>query len=375
MFILGNMNKIVFLIIIIVACIILNGILFTHAKKSKGFKKKLLMFVISVVSVIPVVYGYLVTDFSDNGKEIISDNNTDSGSTDLIDNTESNPDNDIELNTSVFIKEIQGYDLYSIANANDLSESEIQISELDRNMTMIGSDEKGYSAEELIGCRICTLYLGEDGEECLFAGQYNENYHWNGQCLICAYKNGKLLYTTQDTYNDGRLIAYKRISYYSAKNKWMYTDRILTESGNNGDTWSYIYKDVIKKEYDADDLKEEQIYTPYEVRELLKDGLISHYHGRYVNHEPNDESGDAYQIKYENGVITEIYRGEFYDFHYITGFCIRINEDKTYTYMEGTFHDKNGKETFELVKTESIDEARFKDIISSQPFSREVLGY
>lgn len=69
---------------------------------------------------------------------------------------------------------------------------------------------KTYVAEELIDERVLLCYE-EDGCTVFFYGAFNENYHWNGSCLINKYRDGKLEFISYDAYDDGNLLAAKQV--------------------------------------------------------------------------------------------------------------------------------------------------------------------
>ena len=243
------------------------------------------------------------------------------------------------------------------------------------NTVFVDSKNVQFLSNELIGRKLCLYYKGASGEDCFWVGQYNSRYHWDGECCICAYKDGKLLYTTQDVYEDENVKEYVRFSYKLEKNKWYYSNKQVTNGKEYyGDTYAYTYADVKAKRYDTAIPQEEYLYTIAEVQDLLSDSLISHYKGGY-NSEQDwcDTSGSAYRFIIDKGQVKEIFKGTFFTNRYGTGHLIRIDDNNSITFIVGQFNDENGNSITGGTVERQIDYDELMIIIKDQPYMEEAM--
>ena len=67
-----------------------------------------------------------------------------------------------------------------------------------------------YTASELEGKKILCSYE-DNGQDVIFYGQYNENMHWDGNCLLNVYENDTLVATSYVVYEDGVTISYEQV--------------------------------------------------------------------------------------------------------------------------------------------------------------------
>ena len=91
---------------------------------------------------------------------------------------------------------------------------------------IVGSDSKTgkkYKTKNLINKKILVPYT-ENGQEVYFLGQYNENYHWDGNCTINVYKKNKLVLITNANYDDGELKNYRQV-LEGTNNTWIVSNR------------------------------------------------------------------------------------------------------------------------------------------------------
>ena len=113
----------------------------------------------------------------------------------------------------------------------------------------------------------------------------------------------------------------------------------------------------------------DDIYSTEELRNIVGEGLISHYKGFYdENQKWDDDSGNAYAIKYSAGKIHEIYKGTFFENSYGSGWLIRENDDGNYSYAVGSFHDENGIEIKDKLKISTLEESEFFILIHGEDF-------
>lgn len=270
-------------------------------------------------------------------------------------------------NNIISIVQVKGMETQTVTNIMDYRFSDNTIFVDDQNIE--------YYPNELVGRKLCLYYNGAEGNTCFFVGQFNEKLHWDGNCSICSYKEGKLFFTTDDLYYDDKLVHYNRISIYNGK--WLYTNKDVSHGiGISGDTYSYNFVEIKAKEYDISSPKEEYLYSVDDVREILKDELTSHYYGEYDEGQAwNDSDGGAYRILYDNGKITEIFTGTFINSSYRAGEFARVNEDGKIYYEVGIFKDEFGNKVQDQTSSRLMDYDEYKVLMRNQPFYDEaVLG-
>lgn len=339
----------------------------SYDKKNNPKKRKILSNIMSVALVVAtitlVLQGYYSVLDSENthnpGKNIISD--------------EHNP-----LIVTAHATEI-------IDEVDQTSNDSIRIMEVTKESVFEDISNNKLSADELVGRPICTYYKGKVGEVCIFIGKYDENYNWTGKCSICAYKDGELYYSTEDTYENGKAKSYRRASKSTSSDNWVITEKDVMENGQSfGDTYSYIYDSVSSKIDDVNiyndnlDYKPsvENIYTIDELYEIFKPHIVNHYYGKYDESGSwIDDTGAAYCVKYNNpNSIDCILKGEFEDGIFISGKMYEIVGDNRVVYSLGKFHDSTGKEIKGEADTWDISMDQFKLDIRSEKFADEVFG-
>ena len=199
-----------------------------------------------------------------------------------------------------------------------------------------------YTAKELYNVPIITSYE-EAGNEIYFYGQFNENGHWNGTCILNIYKDDILVSIFEGTYSDGVLFSYKRVAEEN-DDTWIITDRICQDDYNVGETFIYTKTSDYTKSFTQETVRDKQIATIDKFLASRKEVLLSYYNGRTSEGYYNDDTGDAYLVKYnDDGSINILYKGKFKDgqFNDIEGISWYIGEgieDKEhYYYYRGTF--------------------------------------
>ena len=218
------------------------------------------------------------------------------------------------------------------------------------------SQEEGRDvlADELIEQR--TIYTYNNGEnQAVFCGQYDEAGRWNGNCIINVYdKEGRLIRILDGDYLNGQLINYRQVLSDNSKDGdiWLVSDRIVGQSSNHGSTWKYRRDGYITLDCNLSELSEEQIYDVDTFVQSLDILIIEYYEGDTSNLLYNDDSGNAYLVKYftENQdkykkYVKTLYVGRFSDgqFNDHTGdaWYIVKDTDTEYMYYKGTFTDGN----------------------------------
>lgn len=173
---------------------------------------------------------------------------------------------------------------------------------------------KEYKAKQLVDQKILVTYMS-DGQEVYFYGQYNDKNQWDKDCIINVYKANKLVMIHEANYKDGKLKKYRQVFTFNTQREklvWAISRRKHIDDGNIGSTWTYFFdKDVIK-DFDFDSVKAEDILGVADFKKSKSLTMEGFYHGRTSGGGFNDDSMDAYMIKYKkDGTIRSFYTGIF----------------------------------------------------------------
>ncbi|MBD5521417.1 MAG: hypothetical protein HDR03_09395 [Lachnospiraceae bacterium] len=210
-------------------------------------------------------------------------------------------------------KKLDFYDEY--APEIDVASNEPELKETKwKKLVEIATDEdgNGYTSSDLYNVKFTTSYK-EDGKEIYFLGQYNDKSRWNGLCVLNVYSGDNLESVLEAVYNDGKLYSYKRISY-EKDGTWKVVDKISEEDYKIGETWIYDKTNAYKKNISFDNYEESQILNYEDLAYIEKGELISYYNGKTFDGKYNDDSGDAYLVKYDtNGNVRYLYKGKVSD--------------------------------------------------------------
>lgn len=203
-------------------------------------------------------------------------------------------------------------------------------------------------AEDMIGQKILLTYQ-EDNKEIYFYGQYNANYHWDGQCLINVYNmDGTLYGICESDFDDGNRLDYKSIVRDNSKDEyWIYSDKVFENGYAAGTNTVFNAKYETVKNFSNDTVK---ITDLLRVDRLVSDytfRTVTYYHGKTLNSLYNDKTGNAYLVNYDKaGNVDSLYIGCFVDgkFNDDTDKAIEIVYDSSnglnkYFYYEGSFID------------------------------------
>ena len=224
---------------------------------------------------------------------------------------------------------------------NDISKSEATLKSND----IVAKDINGkeYYASDLVGKQIeLEYYYKNDNRNVWFQGMYNENYHWEGECVTNSYYvNGKFSGACESTFEDGVRINYKSI--VGKNNEWDYSDKVCYEDGNDG--VNIEYEGNANVEVAAGDSSNPRIYMVDSIRNEILPYLrmTSFYKGKTIGEKYNDDTGLAYLIQFNSeGMVTLLYQGPFCkgygntsDSEH-TGWEIAYNHNRYY-YNEGAF--------------------------------------
>lgn len=214
----------------------------------------------------------------------------------------------------------------------------------------VDSNNKEYTAADLVNKKVLTYYKSEADEDVIFCGQYSEDYKWDGNCLINLYsKDGKLALITEASYDNGTLLSYKQALpsvTKAGKSVWIKSERYPKEDVNYGDSWSYYSLGDITRNFNLEDITVSDLLYTNDVVSETNNNLESFYHGSTSNGLYNDTSGEAYQVKYNSdGTVHTLYCGNFVDGAYNddTGnaWYITKEENTAYMYYKGRFKNNN----------------------------------
>lgn len=194
----------------------------------------------------------------------------------------------------------------------------------------------------------------KDGNnEVFFYGQYNENYHWNGKCILNVYNEDKLVSICEAIYDDGNLYSYKSV-FIDSDGNWRVNDRVEHEEFSRGETWTYRKTNNFDKLFSTENVTSEDILTKDNFVDWLESGhgnLIGYYKGDTANGLYEDRSGHAFSIRYflpedyiGNGsdpVIRTLYHGRFEEGKYkddtYEAWYITRATNTAYMYFRGCF--------------------------------------
>lgn len=234
--------------------------------------------------------------------------------------------------------------------------------------TIISHDENtniNITASELKEEKLLLTYTEGDYSN-IFYGQFSENNLWDGKCIINSYKDGKLYFIATSLYNNGTLIKYKQVftDKISDEEVWVTSERFVNLDsenniisnlygnldGNYGFSKIFIREKDIPMDFTLDSVKVENLIYFEDILnndEKYYGRQISYYYGITNDGLYNDDSGNAYWIKFdENDKIDLFYQGQFVDGYPedFTGNAWKIAWDGTgYFYYKGNFED--GKQT------------------------------
>ena len=224
-----------------------------------------------------------------------------------------------------------------------------------------------YHADELSDQKILTSYIDKNGANVIFCGYFNNNNHWDGDCTINVYKNGKLLLITDAKYDDGNLLKYSQVLRKSNDKAWVVSDRRHADNFNSGDSWEYTKTKNCSLNFNIDNLKMSNVLDVKKFKSQYCKILECFYHGNTSNGSYNDNTGKSYYVKYsKNGKVDILYIGNFKNgvFDDDTGNAKEIVYDtyknmNKYFYFKGKFKDNvrqgNVNET-NYISQEQIDE-------------------
>lgn len=283
----------------------------------------------------------------------------------------SNEDHKILVNLAARSKEETAYNV-EVLNAEfartTTINNEVFLSDLNLNASYMfakdWNDDITYTVEDLCNYPIITSYK-EGDNDVYFYGRYNENGNWNGTCILNTYNGDDLVSIFEGVYEDGTLFSYKRVSD-EKDGTWLITDRISQDSYNVGKTWKYTKTTAFTKSFDIQNIQEKQMMTVDKFLNSINENLISYYKGNTSNGLYNDDTGNAYLVKYkEDGDVELLYKGGFKDGYPNdnTGNAWSIAwgyANDGYHYFKGKFVNNDHKRTKDFLKPMTQEEINEK---------------
>lgn len=171
------------------------------------------------------------------------------------------------------------------------------------------------------------LHYTDNGDDVFFKGQIDANGCWDGNCVINRYTNNKLITIMDAIYDSGILKSYKQVFSYSkiyndeTYNIWAYSNRFVDQVGSKGYTWTYFKYNDYFMNFDLDDVRYDDIISADTFKQENLLDVEGYYNGYISDGNYNDDTGDAYMIKFfkpgilkGNGdlpVIRMLYKGKF----------------------------------------------------------------
>lgn len=253
---------------------------------------------------------------------------------------------------AVPIKFVDGYELkMNLVNDVNVIFDPIWTSPDVKVATALTNDAIEYTSGELQDKDIVTMY-SEGEKEIYFLGKYNKNNCWDGECTLNVYKNNELVTIFEGEYDDGNLKKYKRISC-DQKGQWTVASRTDYDEYTDGETWNYHKTKSFSQKINAEEFGKSEILTVDDILENLDEKLISYYNGKTSGGYYNDDTGDAYLVKYDDsGNVRYLYKGIMKDGY---GNDSRNDADSWafiwgdandgYHYHKGKFEDSHPRKT------------------------------
>ena len=239
-----------------------------------------------------------------------------------------------------------------------------------------------YSAGFLAGKKLLVPYTN-NGQEVVFFGQYNENYHWDKDCIINVYANDELILIMDAEYDDGELVTYQQVlaeTLQTRQNVWVVTEREHRADLNYGETWNYDRTEDYTKQFELDQVQMQDVVSAEDFIAEIDTPVDSYYRGNTSNGIYNDNTGEAYLVRYhEDGTVKVLYKGCFTDgkFDDNTGEAWELVFDSSnginkYFYYKGIFRKGNRANS---KKIDYVTREQIEQITEGMEFSCDMEWY
>lgn len=245
---------------------------------------------------------------------------------------------------------------------------------------------KKYTAEQLWNKKVLLPYKYYDKEnghivENYFYGQFNENNHWHGNCIVNVYSKNILVAVLEAKYDDGKLLSYKQIMQDNDKDFavgiWRLSKRTSHANYDSGKTFVYPYTEIKQKFKFANVTKNNVLKVDTLQKEIeITSWLAKYYEGNTSNGTYNDNTGNAYYVKYsENGEVEKLYNGNFKNGHSEddTGNAQEIGFDiykNKYYYYQGNYRE--GFPTVEINDSDYVTQKQIDKIVRNMNINCEI---
>lgn len=197
--------------------------------------------------------------------------------------------------------------IYCVSNATNSSK-------IDKSMVLGKDDTWG---DDIVASNVenkkLLLTYEVDGTDNLFYGSFNGYGHWDGRCLINTYKNGLLYALTDAIYNDGKIIGCQQIyaTTVSGEVVWTASKTIVSDNKDVEVSKSFIREKEIPIDFSMSEATTGDLLNFSDVKQYFG-RQVSYYSGLSEKGSPNDVSGNAFWIKFnEEGKIVVFQSGIF----------------------------------------------------------------
>lgn len=209
-----------------------------------------------------------------------------------------------------------------------------------------------YTVNELEDKKLLYSYQ-ENGQDVIFYGQYNENMHWDGNCLLNVYEDDILIAISDITYNDGVAQSYEQIiaDTLNGQDVWIYGNKTIKNGINSGVNKTFIRNKEHTKNFEIADVNEQNLLIPSHFTAFNDMKLLACYLGDTSNGMYNDLTGKALLINFFNdGSFHTLYNGKFVDgkFEDFSGNAWEISRDPVsgnIMYFKGKFLNNKSDST------------------------------
>lgn len=207
-----------------------------------------------------------------------------------------------------------------------------------------------YTVERLAEEKLLLNYA--DGkQQVFFYGQFDQDGHWTGNCIINIYENEKLTLITDAEYDHGTLLRFKQVFPYITFTDipvWVISDRTMETGFSNGETVYYIREADYSQTFSSSNVTAKNIISADMFRENIAKTMEGYYYGNISDGYFNDDTGRAYLVKFfEDGTVKTLYMGKIKNgvFDDKTGNAWMIGKNnidqKEYAYYKGPFNKGN----------------------------------
>ncbi len=220
-----------------------------------------------------------------------------------------------------------------------------QISAMSYVVYSASNPEREYTAAEVAEQPLLLPYT-ENGNEVYFYGQLDSAGNWDGRCIVNIYDGNVLQLITDAMYDGGTLLSCKQAfpdTVTSGEDVWVISERKVEDGFSTGETYRYFRSDDYTKSFSLDNVEPDDILNVDEFSAQITSTLEGYYCGEISDGQYNDDSGDAYFVKFfEDGTVRTLYVGNFKDgqFNDQTGTAWMIGKleiGASYSFYQGPF--------------------------------------